>query len=85
MKNILLTLSIFLTTFLVSGQDVVYNFNTDANIESFTQGGFPNLTATSGYLTTGVVSGGTGVSGGFQRISNSKNLLFMILMERILQ
>ena len=76
MKKIIFLL-ITIVSFTAFGQDTVFNFNT--NTESFSFAGWPNNTATNGYLTTGVVSGtgtaGTGgVTGGFQQMRTPNGL-----------
>ncbi|MFD1062252.1 T9SS type A sorting domain-containing protein [Winogradskyella litorisediminis] len=43
---------------LVLGQDVVYDFNTDGDLEGFTQGGMSNLTASGGIISNDTWAGG---------------------------
>lgn len=44
--------------FIAFGQDVVYDFNTDGNLEGFSQGGMTNLTVAGGIISNDAWTGG---------------------------
>jgi hypothetical protein len=79
MKKISLLLMMFIA-FSSIGQDVIYNFN--SSTDGITHGGFPNLAATNGVLSTGDA---TTFTGGFQAIRTPDGLNLLEANYKILR
>lgn len=69
-RNLLILLLVF--PFLVFSQSFYYDFNTDGDLEGFTQGGIPSLNVTSGNLE--LTDSPDAFAGGFQFIRTQEAL-----------